>query len=167
MQTNPYSPPVDAALPELPVQGLRDLDEQIVATRPNGLVKAAIATTTGTGALLLLCSIYFGWGFRLWGIPAVYPLLVLGVLEVWLGLKIYRQRVWAAIASVVLSLIIAAGSGLWLILLAFSGFFAMMNLVLPLAALAATLLSGLAVASCLRTHKIRRHLAEQGLDVDF
>jgi len=160
---NPYSPPVDAALPELP----GDADEQIEATRPNGMVKAAVATTAAAGALLLLSSLYFGWGLLIWGFPAVYPFAVLGVVEVWLSLKIYRQRVWAAIAAVVVSGAIAAASSLWLVLLVLSGFFALMNVVLPLAALAATLLASLAIASCLRVGKIRRHLAAQGLDVDF
>lgn len=166
-ERNPYAPPVDAALPELATQGLADLDDEIEATRPNRLVKAAIATTAATGALLVLCSVYFGWGLLIWGIPAFYPLVVLGVVEVWLSLKIYRQRPWAAIAAVVLSAVIAAASGIWLLLLVMSGFFAVMNLVLPLVALTAAVLAGLAIASCLRTVRIRRHLADRGIDVDF
>ncbi len=165
--SNPYSPPVVDSGPSA-LQGFGDdLEAQIAATRPTALVKAAIGTTAATAGLLLLSGIYFGMGFTLFGLPVLVYFVVAGVAELFLTFRLARQRVWAAVAALILSLAITLASGIWMVLLLLSGFIALMNLVLPLVALASAVLVAISIPTCLRTAQIRRALDRSGTPVDF
>lgn len=169
-QQNPY------AAPRVPTEGQPDgvdpnvdLDQQLERTQVTILVKIAIVAVAISGALLL-----FG-GLQLWGATMLlgawrvvpWAMLVVGLFQLVLSVKIYRQRVWASLSATLICGLVTLATMAWFVISITSGFISLLALMIPFAQGAAAVLSGLAIPSCRRAAAARRNLAAGGLDVDF
>jgi hypothetical protein len=168
-EQNPYAAPSTSVDPPPADQIPVDVDRELAATQLSGMVKAASGTVVGTGAMLVLGALQLWDVVRLQGLYRAVPLAMAlcGVASVVLGLKVYRQRAWAAVAATVLSGLVVLLMGGWFILSTLSGFISVLAMLVPLIAALATIFSGLAIGPCGRAAAARRRLAAGGLDVDF
>jgi len=168
---NPYAPPAGegAFHPGDDVAGPIDVDQQLEAIRPTAALKAAVGCVAISGVLAALAALQLWDAVILFGVVRFVPyaLAVVGIASIVLSLKLYRQRVWAAVTALVLWAVSALGCGLWFLLSASSGFVSLIALLLPLAGALSATLSAVALGGCRRTAAARRRLAAHGLDVDF
>jgi hypothetical protein len=171
-QGNPYAPPRDGGArfaPQDQPLDLADLDHQLAELRPKAAVKAAIGMMAASGALLILAALQLWDTVLLLGVVRFVPLgmLLLGAASLTLSVKIYRQRVWAAVTALIVAGVTALGMGTWFLLAAGSGFISLIGLLVPLCAALAAVFAGLAIGACRRTATLRRRFSASGLDVDF
>jgi hypothetical protein len=168
---NPYAPP-SASEPAPPPGGTADpgeLDRLMADLQLGGLTKAAIGLLAAVGAMLI------GSALQLWGLTQLeglvrfvpYLMVVLAGPFFTCSVKVYRGRVWAAVLGLVLSALTALAMGVWFLLSAASGFFSLLAVLVPMAAVAAAVFAGLAIGPCRRHSAARRGLAASGLPMDF
>ena len=170
-EPNPYAPPAasEPAPAPGPTQDPDELDRLMAELQLPGLTKAAIGMLAGVGGLLAASALQL-WGLtQLEGVVRFMPYLMIALAAVFLTLavKVYRGRPWAALGGLVLSVLTALSMGLWFLLSAASGFFSLLAVLLPLAAVVAAVFSGVAIGPCVRHAAARRRLAASGIPMDF
>lgn len=171
--SNPYAAPTVSTHADEPDDpgpaGPVDLDQQLARTQLTFLVRAgAVALAMGGGLL-------FFAGLQLWGAVTLlgpirfvpWAMLGLGALQIVLGVKVYRQRVWAAWSGAIIAGIVGLATMYWFLLSTVSGFISLLALMTPFFELGAAVMAFLALPSCRRAAAARRRLAADGLDVDF
>lgn len=166
---NPYAAPSVAVDVPAHQEGPVDVDRELAAAQLGAMAKASAGMVVATGALLVLGALQLWDVVRLRGPYQIVPptMALLGVVSVVLGMKVYRQRAWAAVAATVLSGLVVLGMGAWFIISTLSGFISVLAMLVPLLAALAAIFSGLAIGPCGRAAAARRRLAASGLDVDF
>jgi hypothetical protein len=145
------------------------LDRELANTRREGIVTAAsvaVAVTGGlyvTGALQLWSAVWLAGPYEYvpWG------LLALGGVFLFLGSRIYSQRLRALLAALVLVPLGGLGTGAWAVTTMVSGFLSLLGVLMPLGSLAAAILAGMAWGPCARTAAARRRAAAAGLDLNL
>ncbi|MCB9555762.1 MAG: hypothetical protein H6707_06625 [Deltaproteobacteria bacterium] len=174
MAENPYAPPniTERDRHQAPPVGSFDdeeLERLVVLARPHAVTKAAAALQAALGALLLLGALQLADVVRLFGWLRWVPHLmtILGIASLWIALKVYRLRLWATLAALIGSAIIALLMAGWFLLAASSGFLSLIGLLIPVSALAAAIVSSVALGACHRARDARKRLAEGGVPVDF
>jgi hypothetical protein len=155
----------------VPPSALEDalLDRALAETQRTRETVVATVAAVVNGCLLLLQSAQLLYFVTLAGAYALVPpaLLVLGIALLALASKLYAQRVWAAIATAVLSGGAALGVGLWCVLLFLSGLLPLITQILPLALAIGAVMAAIAIAPCRRTATARKQAAAAGLDIDL
>ncbi|MCB9555086.1 MAG: hypothetical protein H6707_03205 [Deltaproteobacteria bacterium] len=146
-----------------------NLDDQLAALRPSGLVKAAAVAIGFSGGVLLLGGVQLLIAVRLPSklIVVPYAMALIGLLCFVVALKIYRLRPWAPIAGMLLSVLICIAMGLWFLFSSARGFISLLALGSPLCSAIAAVLSAFAIGPARQAAATRARLAKDGLDVDF
>jgi hypothetical protein len=145
------------------------LDRELANTKREAIVttaSVAVAVTGGlflTGALQLWSAVWLAGPFEY--VP--WALLALGVALLVLGSRIYSQRLRALLAAIVLAAIGALGSGAWALVTMANGFLSLIGVLMPLGALTAAVLAGMAWGPCARTAAARRRAAAAGIDLNL
>ena len=168
---NLYAPPAAAVERFEPDDqpATADVDAEIKALELSAMTKAAILLVAATGALLVLAAIQLFGVLRLRGLLrlAPYAMLLVGVGGVMVAVKVYKQRVWAALMATVGAAVVALAMGVWFVIASLGGFISFLGLLTPIVAVVAAVFAALAIAPCKRTAAARRRLAANGLDMDF
>lgn len=139
-------------------------DEDLAACQPSMLAKAAGAACMATGLFTALQAFQL-WGFVLVGAAKVIPfvMLVVGAAAIVIGFYVLRLRGWATASATGLCGLIVLVQSAWVLYGLTAGFVSLMGFGVPPLALAATVLSGLAIPQAFRADLARRRLAEEGL----
>lgn len=170
VEKNPYAAPAVPTAPLAPgAEGPLDLDAELAETKMNFFVRAGAVAAAVTGAVLLFAGLQLWGAVRLDGVWELIPwgMLGVGALQIVLGVKIYRQRVWAATAVTALGGLLALAAVVWFVMATSSGFISLLALMTPFTEAGAAIMAGLALPSCRRAAAARKRLAADGLDVDF
>lgn len=169
--SNLYAPPAAAAASYQPGDAIAsaDVDLELDNIRLTMMTKAAILLVAATGALLVLGAIQLFGVLRLRGFFRItpYAMLIVGIGGFVIAVKIYKQRVWAAITATVAAGVVALAMGAWFVIAMFGGFISLLGLMTPVLAFIAAVFAALAIGPCKRTSDARRRLAAHGMDVDF
>jgi hypothetical protein len=94
-------------------------------------------------------------------------LLVLGIVLLFLGSRIYSQHLRALLAAIVLVSLSVLGTGAWAAMTAINGFLSLLGVLMPLGSLAAVILAGMAWGPCVRTAEARKRAAAAGFDLNL
>lgn len=145
------------------------LDRELANVKREGIVTAASVAVAVTGGL------YAMGGLQLWSAvwlagPYEYvpwALLGMGVLFLFLGSRIYSQRLRALLAAIVVVSLGGLGTGAWAVTTMLSGFLSLLGVLMPLASLAAAILAGMAWGPCARTAAARQRAAAAGIDLNL
>ena len=145
------------------------LDRELANVKREGIVTAASVAVAVTGGL------YAMGGLQLWSAvwlagPYEYVpwgLLGMGVLFLFLGSRIYSQRLRALLAAIVAVAIGGLGTGAWAVTTMLSGFLSLLGVLMPLASIAAAILAGMAWGPCARTAAARQRAAAAGIDLNL
>lgn len=162
---NPYQPPHHGG-PAAP----GEFDDEVSATEPNGVVKAAGGLQAAAGVMLAFAGFQLklvGLTGKPWVMTVPWLMIFAGILTVFFAVKLFKTRSWAAIGGTVLNGIILLGMGGWVLLSLASGFFSLIASLVPMLALAGTVLGAIAIAPCLRAAEARRRLQDAGIDMSF
>jgi hypothetical protein len=145
------------------------LERTLAETRRSPAVVRAVVAVALTGALFLIqAAQFYTFYIAFYGAYKYAPpgVLVVGVALVWLGSRIYSQRVWAAKVAAGLTGVIALAMGIW--------YFARLGLgvnpltaLLPFASVTAAVFAARAIGPCQKTADARRRAAAAGLDLDL
>jgi hypothetical protein len=145
------------------------LDRELANTKREAIVTTASVAVAVTGGLFLTGALQLWSAVWLAGLFEYVPwaLLALGVALLFLGSRIYSQRLRAVLGAIVLAAIGTLGSGAWALVTMASGFLSLIGVLMPLASLTAAILAGLAWGPCARTAAARRRAAAAGLDLNL
>jgi len=163
--SNPYEAPQHGG-----AEGPGDFNDEVTATEPTGLVKAAGALQAAAGLLLSFAGVQLklvDLTGKAWVMMVPYVMMVLGVTTMFLAVKIFKTRGWAALGGTALNGIILLSMGAWVLLSLASGFVSLIATLTPLLALTGTVFGALAIGPCLRADAARRRLREAGIDMSF
>jgi hypothetical protein len=133
----------------------------LLARVAGGIVVLAglVVALTGTQTLVILDRIY--WPYSL----GPYSQLALGVPALFVGALVFRARAWAALGAIGLSVLLTLVSTLWLYVSVTHGLVSLFALGSPFVAMAALVLSILALGPCQRATEARARLTAQGMNL--
>ncbi len=156
---NPYAAP--GALP------VRSAEDDIAEAVPPPIARVAGGLVALAGAVVALTGVQTMMIARIRGPFASTPwvLLLLGVPHLLLGAMVFRARAWAALVSIVGTALLALTSGAWLVFSLGHFLFSLYALGSPMAAVAALVLSLVALGPCQRASAARARLREQGMNL--
>ena len=145
------------------------LDRELANVKREGIVTAAAVAVAITGGFYLM------GGLQLWSAvwlagPYEYvpwALVGMGVLLLFLGSRIYSQRLRALLVAIVAVAIGGLGTAAWAVTTMLSGFLSLLGVLMPLASLAAAILAGMAWGPCARTAAARQRAAAAGIDLNL
>ena len=145
------------------------LDRELANTKRDGIVTAASAAVAITGGLYLTGALQLWSAVWLAGPYEYVPwaLLAFGVLLLFLGSRIYSQRLRALLAAIVFVAMGAIGTGAWALTTMMNGFLSLLGVLMPLGSLAAAILAGMAWGPCARTAAARQRATAAGLDLNL
>ena len=156
--------------PSEPAESAADvLDRELANVKREAIVttaSVAVAIAGGlflTGALQLWSAVWLAGPFEY--VP--WALLAVGIALVILGSRIYSQRLRAVLGAIVLASIGTLGSAAWALVTMASGFLSLIGVLMPLGALSAAVLAGMAWRPCARTAAARKRAAAAGLDLNL
>lgn len=146
-----------------------ELDAQLHAMRRKGIISVAASLGAGAGLFALIMALQLLDLFRIRGaLKAVpYILIVYAVASFVLGVKLFRQRVWAAASSTAVHGLAGLTTFLWMFLTFASGFVSFAGMIVPPLAVAAAVCSGLSITPCIRTRAAQQRLRAAGLETDL
>jgi hypothetical protein len=147
-----------------------DFHDEVSATQATGVVKAAGGLQAAAGVLLASAGVQLklvGIIGRPWVMRVPWLMILGGVVAVFFAVKIFKTRGWAALGGTVVNGLVLVGMGLWVLLTLASGFVSLIATLVPMVALAGTVLGALAIGPCLRADAARRKLQEAGIDLSF
>lgn len=161
---NPYAPPTgetDGALPEADLSTLQEgeLEQNVAATSPSGLVSAAAALCAVLGFLTTLVGVQFLGAIAV--IP--YAMIGIGAFGVFVAAKIYRVNGWAALAGTILGALLAIGMLVWIVLSAGYGVVSVLSLLVPIFAVLTAVFCAIAIGPCMKGSRARRDLRRVGI----
>ena len=142
-------------------------DADLAAAAPSTIVRVASGLVMVAGLAAVLVGVQNLIGFRISGLylAMLVALVALGLAAIGVGWVHGKARAWAAVASMVLALLLLAGSAAWVIVSFLGGGLSMM-------AFFAVGLSGLAVLAvpfsigpCRRATAAQQKLHDAGLDL--
>ena len=84
-----------------------------------------------------------------------------------LGSRIYSQRLRALLAGIVLVSLSALATGAWAARTAMGGFLSLLGVLMPLGSLAAAIIAGMAWGPIARTAEARKRAAAAGFDLNL
>jgi hypothetical protein len=157
---NPYRAPKSASHPTE--------EDDIAAAAAPLLARVAGGVVVLAGLVVLLTAV------QTWMIlDRLYPPynlgpdaeFALGVPAVIVGVMIFRARAWAAMAAIGLAGLMTLVSALWLVVSFAHGLFSFFALGAPFLAMAAFVLSILALGPCRRATEARGRLEAQGMNL--
>jgi hypothetical protein len=145
------------------------LDRELANTKRAGIVTAAAIAVASSGALDAIGALQLWSMVQLFGWYQYAPwcLLVVGAASLFLGSRIYSQRLRALLAAIVLVSLGTLVTGAWAALTARDGFLSLLGVLMPLGSLAAAILAGMAWGPCARTAAARQRAAAAGFDLNL
>jgi hypothetical protein len=145
------------------------LDRELANTKRAGIVTAASAAVAITGGLYLIGALQLWSAVWLAGLFEYVPwaLLAVGVVLLFLGSRIYSQRLGAVLAALIVVSLAGLGAGAWAVTTLMNGFLSLLGVLMPLGSLAAAILAGMAWGPCARTAAARQRAAAAGIDLNL
>jgi hypothetical protein len=145
------------------------LERELANTERAGIVTAAAIAIAAAGAVDVIGALQLWSVVRLFGVYQYVPyaLLVVGVVLVLLGSRVYSQNLRALLAAIALAVLGLIGTGAWAALTSKDGFLSMLGVLMPLASLAAAILAGMAWGPCARTAAARKRASAAGFDLEL
>ena len=145
------------------------LDRELANTKRDGIVTAASVAVAVTGGFYLMGGLQLWSAVWLANLYEYVPwgLVGFGVLFLFLGSRIYSQRLRALLAAIVVVSLGALGTGAWAVTTMLSGFLSLLGVLMPLASIAAAILAGMAWGPCARTAAARQRAAAAGIDLNL
>lgn len=142
-------------------------DEEIAATSPTGMIRATAGFQIGSGVLTALVAVQLLSAVVYRGPIKIAPVLMLafGIAGVPVGANVFRMRLWAAQAGVLISGIVGALQGLVFVFNLSNGLLSCLRLISPALAVLSFVFSFFAVPPCARATAIRKRMREAGLDL--
>jgi hypothetical protein len=145
------------------------LDRELANMKRAGIVTAAAVAVAISGAFDAIGGLQLWSVVRLYGwfeyVP--YGLVTVGAASLFLGSRIYSQRLRALLAAIVVVSLGALGTGAWAVLTAKDGFLSLLGVLMPLGSLAAAILAGMAWGPCARTAAARERAKAAGFDLNL
>ncbi|HMF41333.1 MAG TPA: hypothetical protein VKQ32_11580 [Polyangia bacterium] len=145
------------------------LDRELANTRRQGIVTAAAVAVAMAGAFDLIGALQLWSAVWLTGLYEYVPwaLLGLGAALVFLGSRIYSQRLRALLGGIVLVSLSGLATGAWAARTAMGGFLSLLGVLMPLGSLAAAIIAGMAWGPTARTAEARKRAAAAGFDLNL
>jgi hypothetical protein len=133
---------------------------------PSG-VRVAGGFVLGAGVLSLLLGIQVWTGFQVPTSvrPLIHAVVTLGASAAVSGASLLRGRLWAAIAGLAASSLLALASAAWLYASFTGGLLSLFALACPAVAVFGTLAAALSIAPCRKIAAARERLRAEGLDL--
>jgi len=143
-------------------------EDDLAAAQPSVKVKVAAALVGGAGVLTLVVGAQLVLFMRF-----VEPLLdivgyvwtVLALALICLAAMMLRARAWATLGGAALSAVVAVAACAWAIYGIFGAFISCANVIVVPAAIAASVVSALALSDARRATTARARLADAGMDL--
>ena len=145
-------------------------DDEIAACAPNATVRSATTCLMLAGVLTLLTGVQLVPSLRFTNAAlqaALYVMIAAGAAAMYLGIRLYRMRAWAAQGGAALAAALTLGMSAWLVFSFTSGLFSCMALFAPPLALAAAILGYRAIPAARRATEIRERLQDAGIELGF
>jgi len=145
------------------------LEREIANTKRQGIVTAAAIAVAVAGAFDLIGALQLWSAVWLAGLYEYVPwgLLGLGAGLVFLGSRIYSQRLRALLAGIIVVSLSAIATGAWAARTAMGGFLSLLGVLMPLGSLAAAIIAGMAWGPIARTAEARKRAAAAGFDLNL
>ena len=142
-------------------------EDDILSATPPAVVRIAGGIVLFAGTLALLTGGQVLLVAIVGGPMAAAPYLLAGggLLDMVLGLMLFRARDWGAIGATVVSGALMLVTAVWAVFSFANGLFQMYALIAPFAAAAALALSIVSIGPCRRASAARARLAQQGMNL--
>jgi cation transport ATPase len=142
-------------------------EDDIAAAAPPTLARVAGGIVVLAGLVVALTGVQtmtivrLFWPYQL----GPYAQLALGLPALFVGATVFRARAWAVLVAIGLTVLLTLVSTAWLYVSITHGLFSLFALGSPFIAMAALVLSILAVGPCQRATEARARLTAQGMNL--
>ena len=145
-------------------------DDDIAACAPNGTVRSATTCLMLAGFITLLTGAQMVTSVRFNSVLlqlSLYTMIVAGAAAMYLGIRLYRMRAWAAQGGAGLAALLALGMSAWLLFSFSNGLFSCVALFAPPFAIAAAIFCYKSIPAARRASEIRQRLQDAGIELGF
>lgn len=153
--------------PPSPNSAAQPDDADLAAAAPSTIVRVASGLVMAAGFATALIGVQNLVGFEMFGLYFVMlvGLVVLGLMAVVIGWIHGKARAWAAVASMVMALLMTAGSMAWVIVSLLGGGISMMAFFAVALSGIAVLVVPFSIGPCRRATVAQTRLRDAGLDL--